>query len=217
MDGVIVDSHPAHRVAWKEFLRSFGHEVNDHELDFVMDGRKRDDILTHFLGPLTDVELKKYGKLKNELFWQAVSDVVPIPGVCHFIDSLQRLGITMAVATSASASRSQSILTRMGLMTRFCAVVTGDDIGKGKPDPGIYRLACHRINCEPSDAVAFEDAASGVHAAKGAGLKCIGIARSQSADQLIAAGADCVVRDFLDNTLHNFLFPLFTARSESHP
>jgi beta-phosphoglucomutase len=206
MDGVIVDSHPAHRSAWKQFLGTFGREVGDRELDFVMDGRKRDDILTHFLGPLTEAELNEYGRLKNEFFWQAASEVVPIPGVREFIDRLQSAGITMAVATSASASRTQSILRSMGLLARFRAIVTGDDVGKGKPDPRIYRLACERIKCPPSAAVAFEDAASGVRAAKGAGLKCIGIARCQSADRLTDAGADCVLPDFADITLHKFPF-----------
>jgi beta-phosphoglucomutase-like phosphatase (HAD superfamily) len=45
MDGVIVDSHPAHRLAWKTFLRSVGRETSDEELDFILDGGKRAEIL----------------------------------------------------------------------------------------------------------------------------------------------------------------------------
>jgi len=204
MDGVIVDSHPAHRFAWKEFLRVLGKDVSDGELDFVMDGRKREDILVHFLGPLTETQLKEYGRLKNELFWGAASDVLPIPGVCEFIDSLNTAGIAIAVATSASPSRTESILNRLGLRTQFRAVVTGDEVPKGKPDPRIYQLACQRINCRPSVAVAVEDAASGVRAAKSAGLRCIGIAGSHPGDSLTAAGADAVLPDFVDVTLREF-------------
>ncbi len=201
MDGVIVDSHPAHRFAWREFLRTLGKAVPDSELDFVMDGRKREDILVHFLGPLTTVQLAEYGRLKNDLFWQAAADVVPIPGVFEFIECLHAASVTMAVATSASAGRSQSILKGMGLLARFDAVVTGDEVRMGKPDPSIYRLACQRINCPPNFAVAFEDAASGIRAAKGAGLRCIGIGGRQSGEKLIAAGADAVLEDFVDVTL----------------
>lgn len=204
MDGVIVDSHPAHRLAWKEFLRVLGKNLSDGELDFVMDGRKRDDILVHFLGPLTDTQLKEYGKLKNELFWKAASDVLPIPGVCEFIECLHVSGITIAVATSASSSRTESILSRLGLLSRFCAVVTGDEVPNGKPDPRIYQLACQRINCRPSAAVAVEDAASGVRAAKSAGLRCIGISGSQLGESLTAAGADALLPDFVDVTLAEF-------------
>src|SRR5207245_11477036 len=39
MDGVLIDSHPAHLVAWRECLRSAGKEVFDDELSFVLAGR----------------------------------------------------------------------------------------------------------------------------------------------------------------------------------
>ena len=52
-DGVIVDSHPAHLRAWKSFLNSMGKNVSEEQLHFVLDGRKRDDILRHFLGELS--------------------------------------------------------------------------------------------------------------------------------------------------------------------
>jgi HAD superfamily hydrolase (TIGR01509 family) len=204
MDGVIVDSHPAHRFAWRGFLRTLGKEVADSELDFIMDGRKRKDILLHFLGPLTDDQLQEYGSRKDELFWQALPDVVPVPGVFEFMECIRRAGITMAVATSASAGRTRSILMRLGLLTNFRAIVTGDEVRDGKPDPGIYRLACQRIDCSPEVAVAIEDAASGVRAAKGAGLKCVGIASHQLEEKLTAAGADHVLPDFLNLSLRDF-------------
>ena len=204
MDGVIIDSHPAHRFAWREFLRTLGRELTDSELDFVLDGRKRKDILIHFLGPLSDAKLEEYGKLKDELFWRAASDILPIPGVPDFIESLRQAGIATAVATSASASRTRSILKRLGLLAHFKAIVTGDEVREGKPDPGIYRLACERIACPPEAAVAIEDAASGVRAAKSAGLKCVGVTTHKSEEELIVAGADCVLRDFLNLSLQEF-------------
>lgn len=204
MDGVIVDSHPAHRSAWKEFLRMFGKNVTDRELDFVMDGRKREDILVHYLGPLTGAQLEEYGRLKSDLFWRAAPEVVPIPGVLEFIECIHSAGIVMAVATSASAGRTHSILSRAGLSNRFRAVITGDDVRKGKPDPHIYRLACQRIDCPTDGAVAVEDAASGIRAAKQAGLRCVGISGHSSGDALAAAGADCVLQDFSNINLRKF-------------
>lgn len=204
MDGVLVDSHPAHRFAWRELLHSLGKEVTESELDFVMDGRKREEILVHFLGPLTDTQMEAYGRLKSDLFWRATAAVAPVPGVSEFIECIHSAGIPMAVATSASAGRTQSILKRLGLLTHFTAVVTGDEVRAGKPDPGIYLLACQRINCPPSAAVAFEDAAAGVRAAKGAGLRCVGITKGGSGEKLTAAGVDCILPDFVNLTLQHF-------------
>jgi len=204
MDGVIVDSHPAHCLAWKEFLLAFGRDVTDRELKFVLDGRKRDEILCHFLGPLTNDQLQAYGKLKDEFFWRTASEVAPIPGVLEFIKSIRDAGISLAVATSASAARTRSTLDRLGLLPCFKAVVTGDDVREGKPHPDIYRLACQRANLPPSATVAIEDAPSGVRAAKGAGLRCAAIAGIQSEKALSAAGADCILDNFLDLSLSQF-------------
>lgn len=216
MDGVIVDSHPAHRFAWREFLRMFGKEVTDSELDFVMDGRKREDILLHYLGPLTATQLEEYGRLKNDLFWRAAPEVILIPGVLGFMETIRSAGITMAVATSASAGRTHSILSRTGLLTHFRTVVTAEDVRKGKPDPYIYHLACQRIGCRPESAVAVEDAASGIRAAKSAGMKCVGIAGRTSADHLIAAGADFVLQDFVNVSLRT-LHSLFSLACSPRP
>lgn len=204
MDGVIVDSHPAHRYAWKEFLHTIGKEVMENDLDFISDGRKRQEILQHFLGPLTDLQIEEYGRLKNDLFLRAAAQLTPIVGLFEFIECIRRAGVAMAVATSASASRTRSILSRLGLLTHFAAVVTGDEVAAGKPDPEIYLAACRRTHCHPTSAVAIEDAVAGIQAAKNAGLKCLGIASSAPQKKLISAGADCVLPNFINLTLEQF-------------
>src|SRR5689334_1087951 len=50
MDGVLIDSHPIHKRAWRKFFETLELTVSDRELDFVLDGRKKEDILRHFLG-----------------------------------------------------------------------------------------------------------------------------------------------------------------------
>src|SRR5207302_5884782 len=68
MDGVLIDSHPAHLAAWREFLRSAGKEVFEDELSFVLEGRTRSEILRHFLGSLPERELERYVSQTAELF-----------------------------------------------------------------------------------------------------------------------------------------------------
>jgi len=57
MDGVLIDSHPAHRAAWRKFLLSLDRHVSDDELSFILEGRTRNEILRHFLGDLSENEL----------------------------------------------------------------------------------------------------------------------------------------------------------------
>jgi HAD superfamily hydrolase (TIGR01509 family) len=201
MDGVIVDSHPAHREAWRLFLRSLGRVVSEPELDFVLDGRKREEILRHFLGTLSEDKVEEYGNRKDECFRKAALQVKPVPGVLEFVSTLRNAGIATAVATSASESRTRHTLEHLRLLRKMRVIVTGDDVAFGKPDPSIYCLACERLNVTPERALAVEDAVSGIQAARGAGLSCIGVASNQSSDKLKAAGAAYVVRNFLKVSL----------------
>jgi beta-phosphoglucomutase-like phosphatase (HAD superfamily) len=88
-------------------------------------------------------------------------------------------------------------LDRLHLTHHFQAVITGGDVAKGKPDPAIYRLACQRLSVAPQNALAIEDAVSGIRAAREAGLRCVGVSTPQLAEDLMAAGADCVIANFL--------------------
>lgn len=201
MDGVIVDSHPAHRKAWRQFLRTLGREISDVELDFILDGRKRADILRHFLGELSEAEITDYGRRKDEFFQHSSFRVKPLAGIIEFVDELITRGIATAVATSASESRTRSTLDRLQLTARFNIIVTGSDVVRGKPDPAIYRRACQLLNVKPENALAIEDAASGIQAARAANLTCVGVAGRSRAEMLVNSGADHVLENFLDVSL----------------
>ena len=106
MDGVIIDSHPVHRRAWKTFLHTAGREVTDAELDFILDGRKRDEILCHFLGELSPSQIVEYGARKDEMLRQLAEEMQPLQGVAELLDSLSRVGLRIALATSAGRQRA---------------------------------------------------------------------------------------------------------------
>jgi HAD superfamily hydrolase (TIGR01509 family) len=197
MDGVIVDSHPAHRKAWRQFLRTLGREVSNVELDFILDGRKRSDILRHFLGELSEAETLHYGKRKDEFFQNSSFEVKPLPGVMEFLHQLSSVGIATAIATSASESRTRSTLNRLNLAEYFDVIVSGSDVVRGKPDPAIYCRACQLLNVSPEHSLAIEDAVSGIQSAKAANLVCIGVADRDRSEMLTAAGADHVVENFM--------------------
>jgi len=211
MDGVIIDSHPAHRKAWREFLQSLGRQVADSDLDYILDGRKRADILSHFLGPLSTEQIIEYGKCKDLFFRESSSAIEPIPGAVQFVKHVAAEGIRMAVATSASEDRTSCTLEHLQLKRYFATVVTGRDVTAGKPKPDIYLAACKLLKVDPLETVAFEDAVSGVVAAKSAGLRCVGVLSHETSDKLTAAGADFTISDF--NGLSLSLLELGLAES----
>lgn len=196
MDGVLIDSHPAHRAAWREFLKSVGIDAGDCELEFILEGRTRNEILRHFLGDLPEPELQTHGKRKDEIFRSLEHEIQPLTGVLGFLSKLEMAGIAGAVATSASEIRTFATLERMGLGGYFEAVITAADVTAGKPHPMVYHLACERMQVQAQQAVAFDDACAGIQAARSAGMRCIGVASNGWSAKLIEAGAESIIPDF---------------------
>jgi beta-phosphoglucomutase len=200
MDGVIVDSHPVHRKAWRLFLQTLGRYVSDADLEFIVDGRKRSEILRYFLGEIPDNALVKYGCMKDEIFQRIAFEVKPVPGVIEFILGLTRQKVQVAVATSASRNRTLSTLNRLQLTDCVSTVVTGDDVSEGKSSAAIYQRVCDGLYTETDCCLVVEDSVSAVTAAKRAGFRCIGIGSAQGA-KLSEAGAELVIENFLGFSL----------------
>lgn len=196
MDGVVIDSHPEHRAAWRAFLQALGRPVSESELDIVLDGGKREEILRHFLGDLSSQQIVEYGKRKDEILRDRRTRLEPMAGLVEFLDQLCNGRIRIALATSAGKLRTLQTLRELRLARYFETVVTGDDVTTGKPDPAIYRLAAARLEERPECLLAVEDAVSGVKAARSAGLRCAAIAHNGRADSLRQAGANPIVEDF---------------------
>src|SRR5271166_5093818 len=149
MDGVLIDSHPVHRDAWQKFLATVGKDVSRDELDFILEGRRREEILRHFLGELPEEIVAEYGHRKDQLFQENFDNVQLIPGIQTFLERLRTSGTPAGIATSASSGRTWATLRSHNLEKSFIAVVTGDDVSAGKPDPEIYRLASEQMNLPP--------------------------------------------------------------------
>lgn len=195
-DGVIVDSHAVHKRAWKKFLESVGRETSEEELELVSDGRKRDDILRHFLGEMNHETMVEYGHQKERLFQQEVADVQIVAGLVTFLEDLEAAQLALSIASSGSRSRVEFLLRRLGLEKHFRVVVTGDQVERGKPDPALFFKVARDLRLLPSELTVFEDALSGVIAAKAAGMACVGITQPDRASILVNAGADHVASDF---------------------
>ncbi len=196
LDGVIIDSHPMHKQAWKIFLSSIGKEVTEQDLEFVVEGQKREAILRHFLGELTPQQVKHYGALKDALSKDALPELKTVSGLDRFLEQIKKSELPIALASSASRGRVEFVLDRLNLRSSFRFIVTGDDVDRGKPDPMIFRIAAEGLRVEARNILVCEDAINGVEAAKAAGMKCLAIAANGRGPILDKAGADLIVPDF---------------------
>ncbi|MFL6075870.1 MAG: HAD family hydrolase [Mycobacteriales bacterium] len=95
-------------------------------------------------------------------------------GVLSYLDDAADLGLTLAVASSATAGWVEGHLAARGIRDRFAAVRAGPPL-PAKPDPAVYRAVLAALDLSPGQAVAFEDSPHGVTAARAAGLRCVAV------------------------------------------
>jgi HAD superfamily hydrolase (TIGR01509 family) len=120
------------------------------------------------------------------------------PGAIELVDRLRAMaGLRLGLASNSPRYLVDDALATAGLADAFDAIVTADAVENAKPAPDIYRLVCARLDVNPSDALALEDSASGVAAAKAAGLTCIAVPLFAETD---VSAADAVV-DSLEELL----------------
>jgi HAD superfamily hydrolase (TIGR01509 family) len=91
------------------------------------------------------------------------------PGAVELLDGLQAAGYPMAIVTSSSRRTADEHLALAGIRARFDAVLTRDDVARGKPSPDLYLLAARRFALDPRRCLAVEDSNPGVAAAHAAG------------------------------------------------
>jgi HAD superfamily hydrolase (TIGR01509 family) len=123
-----------------------------------------------------------------------------LPGVLDWLDEAERLGLHLAIASSSPSSWVLEHLDAYGLTHRFAHVVCCEDGIERKPAPDCYRVACERLAVEPRAALAVEDSANGVAAAKAAGLWCVAVP-NELTRRLDLAAADVQVASLGDITL----------------
>ena len=197
MDGVLVDSGAHHREAWIRMLGELGLTAPPEFWKQTI-GRSSVDAVPLLLGePVSPVEARRLARRKQAHYVTlAASGPRAVAGVTEFVQTLARHGVPMAVATSARRLDAMELLGPLALVERFRAIVTVEDVTRGKPDPEIYRLAASRLEVSPEACLVFEDAIVGVQAALRAGMRAFGVATAYDPEDLLASGAERVIATF---------------------
>lgn len=193
LDGVLVDSGAAHKAAWQALAAELGYTYDDatHAATF---GLRNPDIIRlawGVTGPAAQVA--RWGDRKEVLFREQARSLVPLPGAAVLVRDLHARGWRQAIGSSAPHANIALLLEVLGLAPYMDAVVSGDDIQHGKPDPEIFRSGLARLGVTPRRGVVVEDAVPGVQAGVAAGAFTIGVTNSRPRADLLAAGAHLVV------------------------
>jgi beta-phosphoglucomutase len=198
MDGVVLDSPPVHLLTWQRVLAPLGIELTADDL-YPLEGIPTEltarRLTERFRGrACTGNEAQRLADAKRALFRQVFEPAL-IPGIGQLLHDLDGRGYRLGLVTGSARSVVDESLLPTGIADLFSAIVTGDQVSRGKPDPEPYRIAAARLGLSPADCLAVENAPLGVRSAGAAGMGCVALQTTLPAEQLSAAGADQVFPD----------------------
>ncbi len=199
LDGLIVDSEPLHQKSFNIVLARHGinYVIDEAEYGREFVGVPVTENCEWLIAKVGLPILVEQALAERQMiFLDLISDarnLVVLPGARELLERLREKEIPLALATGATRPEAETMLRGIGITNHFRAIVTGSDVARGKPAPDIYLKALEKLNraltCAglsgadkprpyqrgARNCIALEDSASGVAAAKGAGLRVIAV------------------------------------------
>lgn len=201
-DGVVVDSEPLHYECFRQVLAGEGIELS------------RDEYYASYLG-MDDFDcftrvMEKHGRpCSQQTVFELITkktycvqglyarEIKAMPGAVNLAEQACLAVIPTAICSGGLRQEIELAAGAIGVRQHIMTIVSAEDVHQGKPSPEGYRIAHERL-CQLSGRVlmagrmiVIEDSPAGIEAAKGAGMKVVGLTSSYTADKL--ADADLVV------------------------
>ena len=223
MDGLLIDTEPAWRVAEAAVFAALGVELSEADLlettgqaigEVVAIWRQRQPLRRPRRGEmdqLTDAEVAD--QITDLVVAHVKAEGEAMAGVPEAIGMFHRYRLGLAIASSSPMVLIDAVCEQLGLADIEVRCSAFDE-ANGKPAPDVYLAAAHKLGDSPATCLAVEDSPNGVLAAKAAGLRCVAVPDPLLAGDWRYGKADLILSslDRLDEpTLHLLGVPPRTA------
>jgi len=189
LDGLMVDSEPLAKQAWRMLLARYGHSLDQGTVQDLFGLRSADSaqlVQERFSLPLSAEQVASQQK---EIFGSLLQEdtLRTMPGLSDLLQAVDARGLIRAVATSSGRDWAAFALDAIGAGQGFAAVITSDLVRNGKPAPDIYLAVARALSLPPEACLALEDSPAGVQAAKAAGMRCVAVPNEMTAGMDLSA------------------------------
>lgn len=195
MDGVLIDAKEWHYEALNRALGLFEFHINRYEHLVTFDGLPTRDklaMLTKDRGLPAGLH-EVINNLKQKYTMEIVHrECKPMFQHEYALSRLKAQGYKLALASNSVRNSVEVMMRKSGLDRFLDAMVSNEDVKKGKPDPEIYQKALEMLGVEASESLVVEDNENGIKSARAAGCHVM------------------IVRDVLDVTDENITRELTT-------
>jgi len=146
--------------------RDFGHLFGSTEVDEAWEA-----LVEEWCG--TAVSMAELDARLDPLVRPRIDELPLLPGVAELLESARAAGWGVALATGRERARLEPMLERLGVDGAFDAIVTAEEVARGKPAPDIFLAAATRLGLPPAVCTVVEDSVPGCEAALAAGMRVV--------------------------------------------
>jgi len=170
-DGTLVNTFNANFYAYHEAFKQYGYELTRDQYKECY-GLRYDAFCDKM--DIKQDDRKPIKELKKKIYPDFFDYLTINQNLLTFIRASHILyGVKTCIASTATKENLYNVLKYFEIEDAFDIIITGENVSKGKPNPEVYLKAMNVLECEPDEAIVFEDSVVGCEAAENAGLNYI--------------------------------------------
>ena len=195
LDGTLLDTEPQYTEFWSAMGRKYRPDLPD------FNSRIKGTTLTQIYDLYIPEQYREEITAKLDT-WESQMTYTLMPGAEEYIKHLRDDGMKTALVTSSNDKKMLQVRRALPQFdSLFDVVLTSEDFTRSKPFPDCYLKAAEMLDVQPYECLVFEDAFSGLQAARDAGMYVVGLATTNPREA-IEDKCDKVIDNFSLLTIH---------------
>ena len=168
-DGVLVNTMNAHFECYRQALAEFNVPI-EREKFYYQAGMTGIEQMDYFVkASNASVDARDIYARKREIWKTHAFGVESIPCNLQLLKCLKECGYPVAIASGSSRPSILPIMEEFDIVVD--ALVTCEEVERGKPHPDLFLCASESLNVKPEYCIVIEDSDVGIQAAQAAGMK----------------------------------------------
>ena len=191
LDGTLLDTEPQYTEFWSAVGRRYRPDLSD------FNSRIKGTTLTQIYDLYIAEEYREEITAQLDA-WEQQMHYAFMPGAEEYITRLHQGSVKTALVTSSNNKKMRQVRRALPRFdSLFDAVLTSEDFARSKPFPDCYLKAAEVLRVQPCDCIVFEDAFSGLQAAREAGMFVVGLATTNPREAILDK-CDCIINNFTE-------------------
>jgi beta-phosphoglucomutase len=205
LDGTLAQTEHLHHAAFAALLAEYGRSLDHATFLRHVSGRSNEDITAYLFPDKDGAERDRLAQDKERWFRElATAGVAATPGAVELLAWAREHGIATGLVTNAPRENADLMIEVLGLSKDFDVVICATELPRSKPHPDPYLEALRLLSLDPAQTLVIEDSATGIAAARAAGLDVIALATAVTAASIASSGAALTVADMTDERIYAF-------------